>query len=115
MLEWIRFGLTAVLVIIGLFLMATGVIAQFRFKYVLNRMHAAAMGDTMGLLFIVLGLIVASGFTFDSLKLLLLIVMFWMTSPVAGHLIGRLEVTTNPELEKHMTVDTRGDYHKEVA
>lgn len=114
MLEWIRFFISAGLILVGLFMIISAIVGAYRFKYVLNRMHAAAMGDTMGLLFIVLALIVASGFTFDSLKLLLLIVMFWMTSPVAGHLIGRLEVTTNPELEKHMTVDTRGDYHKEV-
>ena len=29
-------------------------------------------------------------------------------------LIGRLEVATNPELEKQITVVTKGDYRKEV-
>ena len=53
MLDWIRFALTAVLVVVGLFLIVTGVIAQFRFKYVLNRMHAASMGDSLGLFLMV--------------------------------------------------------------
>ena len=33
-----------------------------------------------------------------SLKLLLLILLFWTASPVASHLIGRLELVTNEEL-----------------
>jgi len=114
MLEWIRFILSAGLILFGLFMIVSAIVGVYRFKYVFNRMHAAAMGDTLGLLLIVLGLIVASGFTFDSLKLLLLIVMFWLSSPVSSHLIGRLEVATNPELEKQMTVNTKGDYRKEV-
>ncbi|MBQ2700648.1 MAG: monovalent cation/H(+) antiporter subunit G [Clostridia bacterium] len=114
MLEWIRFIISAGLILCGLFMIVSAIIGVYRFKYVLNRMHAAAMGDTLGLLLIVLGLIVASGFTFDSLKLLLLIVMFWLSSPVSSHLIGRLEVATNPELEKQMTVVTQDDPHKEV-
>ena len=50
MLEWIRFGLTAALMAGGLFVLITGVVGQFRFHYVLNRMHAASMGDSLGLL-----------------------------------------------------------------
>ena len=49
-------------------------IGVFRFKYVLNRMHAAAMGDTLGIGFALAGLILMSGFTFTSVKLLLVIV-----------------------------------------
>jgi len=104
MLEWIRFILSAALIISGLVVMCLGVIGVYRFKYVLNRMHAAAMNDTMGIGLVMLGLIVMSGFTFTSLKLLLVIIMLWLSSPVSSHLIGRLEVTTNEDISKHMEV-----------
>jgi len=114
MLEWIRFAVTAGFILAGLAIFASSIFGVYRFKYVMNRMHAAAMGDTLGILFIVLGLIVASGFNFTSLKLILLIVMLWMTSPVASHLIGRLEITSNPKLEEQMKLNTEEDPHKEV-
>ena len=38
------------------------------------------------------------GFSFDSLKLFLVILFFWMASPVSGHMISRLEVMTDEEL-----------------
>ena len=104
MLEWIRFILCAALIISGLAVMCLGVIGVYRFKYVLNRMHAAAMNDTMGIGLVMLGLIVMSGFTFTSLKLMLVILMLWLSSPVSSHLIGRLEITTNEDISKHMEV-----------
>jgi hypothetical protein len=72
MFEWIRFLIAAALLLGGLGIMCIGVIGTYRFKYVLNRMHAAAMNDTLGILLIMLSLIVMSGFTFTSLKLLLI-------------------------------------------
>jgi len=104
MLEWIRFSVAAALLIFGLIVMCLGVLGVYRFKYVLNRMHAAAMNDTMGILFVMLSLIIISGFTFTSLKFLLIILMLWLSSPVASHLIGRFEVTTNEHIEDHMEV-----------
>lgn len=99
--EWIRFLLGSALLLAGVVIFFIEMIGVFRFKYVLNRMHAAAMGDTLGLGFCLLGLIVMSGFNFTSLKLFLVIVFLWFSSPVSSHLIARLEVTTNEDLEKH--------------
>lgn len=102
MIEWIRFFAGAALILAGLVIFALSVIGVYRFKYVLNRMHAAAMGDTLGLLLVLTGLIVFSGFNFLSLKLLLIILMLWLTSPVSSHLIARLEIHINEHLDKHM-------------
>ena len=104
MLDWIRFAVSAVLILSGLAVMCLGVIGVYRFKYVLNRMHAAAMNDTLGISFIMMGLIVMSGFTFTSLKLLLIILMLWLSSPVSSHLIGRFELTTNEDIAREMEV-----------
>ena len=102
MIEMLRFILCALLIGVGLIFEICAVIGVFRFHYVLNRMHAAALGDTMGILMIMLGLAVASGINSLSLKLLLIIFLFWTASPVASHLIGRLELTTHEELDREV-------------
>ena len=40
--EWIRFGVTALCVVGGLFALLTALLGLFRFDYALNRLHAAA-------------------------------------------------------------------------
>ena len=104
MLEWIRFGLTAVLLIIGLFLMATGVIAQYRFKYVLNRMHGASMADSLGLFLVAIAMCICAPDGWTVVKFIMIIGFLWITSPTAGHLITRLELTSNEHPEKEMEV-----------
>ncbi len=102
MLDWLRFGLTALLLVCGLGVLTIGVIGVYRFDYVLNRMHAAAMGDTLGLLISMVALVVSAPDVFTALKLLLIVVFLWIASPVSSHLICRLEVVTNP----HLPVET---------
>lgn len=104
MLEWIRFGISAVLTLAGLFVLLSGVVGIFRFKYALMRIHAAALFDTVGILLMVGGVIVAQGLTIASVKMLIVIAILWMSSPVSSHLIGRLEITINDRLEKDMAV-----------
>lgn len=104
MLDWIRFVLTAVLVAAGLFLMASGVLGQFRLKYVLNRMHAASMGESLGLPLVFLGLCISAPDWVTIVKLALVCAFIWITSPTGGHLIARLELTSNEHPENEMEV-----------
>jgi len=99
-LEWIRFVLGVGLLLIGMGIFALQIFGVFKFKYVLNRMHAAAMGDTLGIGISLTGLMILSGFNFTSLKMALVIVFLWLASPVSSHLISRLEVVTNEHLEE---------------
>lgn len=103
-LEWIRFLVGSFFLLCGMGIFIVEMIGVFRFKYVLNRMHAAAMGDTLGIGFSLVGLIIMSGFTFTSLKLLLVIIFLWFSSPTSSHLIARLEVNTNEDEEEHYRV-----------
>ena len=82
-------------------------------SYVLNRMHAAAMGDTLGIGFSFLGLMIMSGWNFTTLKLFLVILFLWFSSPVSSHLIARLEVTTNEDKEKQYRVIKLDELEKE--
>lgn len=102
-MEWVRFFGGAFFLLIGMFIFVVEMIGVFRFKYVLNRMHAAAMGDTLGIGSCLLGLIIIHGLNLGSLKLFFVIVFLWFSSPVASHLIARLEVTTGEDTEKQYT------------
>lgn len=104
-LEWIRFIVGTVVLCIGLVTFALEVFGVYRFHFVLNRMHAAAMGDTLGIGISLIGLIIFSGFNFTSLKMFLVLVFLWFASPVSSHLIARLEVTTDEELEQYCEVE----------
>ena len=80
--QWIRFLCGAVLTIGGLFFMVSAVIGNYRFSYVLYRMHAAGMGDTLGIL-------LSPAFV---LRLALIILLLWAGSCVASHLLMRMEI-----------------------
>lgn len=111
--EWIRFLAGTALLLSGVAIFLIEMVGVFRFKYVLNRMHAAAMGDTLGIGFCLLGLIIMSGLNFTSLKLLLVIIFLWFSSPASSHLIARLEVTTNEDEEDHYEVKTLDEMQPE--
>ena len=107
-LEWVRFILGVGLLLAGLGIFLLQIFGVFKFKYVLNRMHAAAMGDTLGIGVSLTGLIILSGLNFTSLKMALIIVFLWLASPVSSHLISRLEVVTNEHLEENCALPDAG-------
>ena len=103
-IEYVRFGICAALMAAALVTLCTGVLGVFRWKYCLNRMHAAAVNDTLGILLAICSLIVAQGLDFVSLKFLLVVIFLWIASPVSSHLIARLEITTGEEIKEEMEV-----------
>lgn len=109
---WIQWILAAGCLLTGLIFMVTAVFGVNRFKKALNRMHAAALGDTLGILFVILGLILIWGFSLDSLKLFLVILFFWIASPVSGHMLSRLEVMTNKDLGELLLIDREHGVHE---
>ena len=104
MFEWLRFGLSAVMMILGLMALFTTTLGIFRFKYILNRIHVAAQCDTAGMMLCLGSIIIMSGINMISLRLFMLIVFVWLANPVAGHLIAHLEVATNPRIEDEFEV-----------
>lgn len=104
--DWIRLILGCAFLICGLVIFFTEIFGVFHFQYVLNRMHATAMGDTLGIASCMIGLMIFSGFNFTSLKLLLIVVFLWFASPVSSHVLARLEVATNENLASHCKVYT---------
>lgn len=103
--EWFIFGLVALFVLSSLFMIICGILGVYQFKYVLNRMNAAALIDTLALLFMNVALVIVNGFTMTSLKLLLIVAIMWLTSPISGHLISKLEYVTNEEIEQEIVIN----------
>ncbi len=112
-IEWVRFIFGALFILCGLTIFLIEMIGVFRFKYVLNRMHAAAMGDTLGIACSLIGLIIISGFNFTSMKLFCVIVFLWFSSPTSSHLIARLEVATDEDRKEHYRVITMDELERE--
>lgn len=97
-----REAIAAIFIIFGLIVFMISIFGIFRFKYVLNRMHAAALGDTLGLGLIVVGLMIYSLNFFVVAKLLLIILFFWLSAPIATHSIAKVEVLTNKNYEERV-------------
>ena len=95
-LSWLRFALGVIFLLIGMFLFGIQIIALFKFDYVLNRMQAAAMGDTLGIGSSLLGLMLLSGWIFRSLMLALVVILLWCSSAVSSDLIACLVGVRNP-------------------
>lgn len=103
--EIFRLVIGTAFLIAGIVVFIIEILGIFRMKYVLNRLHAAAMGDTMGLFLVMMGLCFYSGFNFTTVKIILVVVLFWIASPVASHMTALLESYTNNRLSKHLTFE----------
>jgi multicomponent Na+:H+ antiporter subunit G len=103
-LEWLKIIVGSAFLLCGVVIFFTEIFGVFHFKYVLNRMHAAAMGDTLGITSCLIGLMIFSGFNYTTLKILLIIIFLWFASPVSSHVLSRLEVATNENLSEHCEI-----------
>ena len=101
-LEWLRFVLVALCMLGGMFTMIVAILGLYRFDFALNRIHSAAMGDTLSLFLFVLGLVIAVGWNVVALKLVLVLVLQWLTSPLASHMLAQFEYHADEHLEEHI-------------
>jgi multicomponent Na+:H+ antiporter subunit G len=103
-LQWLRFGMAALFLLAGLIPIVSAVVGLFRFRYVINRIHAAATLDTLAMLSVSISLMIMIGWNLSLLKIILIIAFLWFANPISGHLIARLEVITNPQIGKEYEV-----------
>ena len=64
-------------------------IGLLRLPDVFTRMHAAGIGDTLGAGLIVLGLMLQAGLTLNLIKLVLIMVFIFFTSPTSTHAVAK--------------------------
>ena len=97
----IRMVAASLFLLCGAFVFAVSVVGLFRFKNTLDRIHASELSDTMGIFCTIVGLIILSDNFFSAAKLSLVVIFIWLTSPVAAHLIGKIEILTAGENYKN--------------
>jgi multicomponent Na+:H+ antiporter subunit G len=73
----------------GMFFFITGTIGFLRFPDFYSRMHATGKSDTLGALLCLIGLALYEGFSFTSIKILIIAVFVFVTSPTATHALLR--------------------------
>ncbi|MBS38558.1 MAG: sodium:proton antiporter [Thiotrichales bacterium] len=81
--------LSWLLLVGGGFLIFTGALGMLRFPDFFTRLHAASVTETLGVWSILAGLMLQSGFTQASLKLLLIAVVMFVTGPTATHALAK--------------------------
>ena len=101
----IREILAALLIGLGLICCCIAMYGVYRMDYVLSRIHAAAIIDTLGTLLIFAGMILLRGLGWASAKILLILAFQWITGPVSTHRISRVEILSNPDYDKHCEVE----------
>jgi len=101
-MEWFRFCITASLLTIALFSFISAVVGNYRFDFIMNRIHSAGIGDTVGVLFCAIAVAVGIGAPSVILKIALVLVFMWCTSPVATHFLGQIEYYMDDTLDEHM-------------
>lgn len=103
----IRYGLSGISILIGLFFVLGGTLGVLRLPDFFTRLHAAGMTDTLGAEMILIGLIIQSGFSQMSLKLILVGILLLLTSPTATHAVASAayHAGLKPHLGKYRAPD----------
>ena len=89
----------------GIVALITGSLGLIRLPDLFSRTHAVGMMDTAGVGFIILGLIIHEGFTLVSVKLALVGIFLFFTSPIATHEVAQVAYRAGlkPVLEEDRT------------
>lgn len=78
-----------IIISIGILFMISGIIGFIRFKHFYPRILITAKIDTVGAITIILGAAIKHGFSFFSLKTLLIMIIMMIINPLASHMIVR--------------------------
>ncbi|HOB06504.1 MAG TPA: monovalent cation/H(+) antiporter subunit G [Methanoculleus sp.] len=89
--------LASIFIIVGLFFMVVGAIGLLRFPDLYTRVHATGKCDTMGEGMMLLGFILYEGASLLTVKMLLLVLFIFITSPTAVHAIMNAAHTCGTE------------------
>ena len=94
-----------ILIIIGILFDIFGCIGLVRFPDVYNRLQAATKCVTLGTIFLLAGVALASGLGPTSAKAMICAVFILITSPTAAHAIAKGAYASGVELWENSVVD----------
>lgn len=81
--------LGTIIIVIGVIFVTIGVIGIYRFNNFYSRALAASKVDTVGFITIIIGVILKSGFSFFTLKVLVILIISMLINPMITHSIVR--------------------------
>ncbi|TVQ67046.1 MAG: Na+/H+ antiporter subunit G [Balneolaceae bacterium] len=81
--------ISILLIALGIIFMFVGSVGIIRLPDFYSRTHAVSKSDTLGIIFVMLGLVVYEGATQSSLKLILIILFIALSNPVGTHALAR--------------------------
>ena len=76
-------------IIAGIFFLFVGSIGLLRLPDFYTRLHATSKTDTLGIGLIFFGLLCYAGLTLVAIKLVLIIIFVFFTSPVSSHALAK--------------------------
>lgn len=88
--------LSGICLVAGALFCVISALGMLRLPDALTRLHAASVADTLGVGFIILGLMLQAGLTLITLKLALLGLMLFFVSPLVGHAVAQAIVYRTP-------------------
>lgn len=86
--------ISIVMICIGLFFLFVAAVGVLRLPDVFTRSHAVSLTDSLGALFLLGGLAVYEGFSTNSVKILVVLVLLYLLNPVTAHATVRAAYRT---------------------
>lgn len=103
----LRVIIASIFLFLGSLSILISLLGVIRFKFVMNRMHAAAIIDATCLFLILIGLAILVWDINYIPKLLIILIFQWVSSPIASHMVARLEVESDKTAKEHMDREVR--------
>ena len=85
----IQIIISILFVSIGILFMMVGSIGILRLPDFYSRTHSVSKSDTLGIIFVIIGLVVYEGFTQSSFKLILVVLFIALSNPIGTHALAR--------------------------
>jgi multicomponent Na+:H+ antiporter subunit G len=94
------------LMLAGSFFTVVGAFGLVRMPDVFTRMHAASVTDTLGVAFLIFGMALQAGLGLVTLKLAILLALFFFTGPVVTHALA--QACLHEDIKPILAEDRRG-------
>jgi multicomponent Na+:H+ antiporter subunit G len=94
--------LSWVLILSGSAFTLIGAIGTLRFPDFWSRLHAASVSESAGMILLVSGMCLHSGFTLITVKLIIIAIFIFITGPTSTHAVASASLTSGetPECEE---------------
>lgn len=86
----IRYAISALLLLAGLFFMVVSVRGVIKFPDFFSRLHAIGLGQSLGMGFCCLGLFIYQGANITGLKILMVLFVSMIAGPIGTHIVDRV-------------------------